>query len=193
MPAETDPCHGQHAVAGKVMARRRASKSPGCPMRVVYALGLRKATVPKTHIILHHSLTKDGETVSWAAIEKYHRETNGWRDIGYHAGVELVTGNADLVGYAFQGLVGRPPSAVAAACPQGNMNVLGLHLCFVGNFDLAPPSDEILRRAALRFILPWMSEHGIDVERIKGHRDFNPAKSCPGRLFDIDRVRRMVS
>lgn len=142
--------------------------------------------------MLHHSLTADGDTVSWPAIEKYHREVQHWLDIGYHAGIEDVTGNPELELYDYQGLVGRPVRAKASACPEGNMNELAIHLCFVGNFDLKPPPKEMLERAALRFIIPWMLEFKIPAANIVGHRDFNPHKTCPGKLFDIHGVREMV-
>jgi len=142
--------------------------------------------------MLHHSLTKDGETVSWGAIERYHRETMGWRDIGYHAGVE-VTGFATLGRYANQALYGRSVNSPAAACKEGNMNSLALHVCIVGNFDLVPPSSGILEVLKRRILLPWMDQFGITADRIVGHRDYATYKSCPGTKFDIDVVRRMVT
>lgn len=146
----------------------------------------------RTHIMIHHSFTDDSKTVSWPAIEKYHRETNGWRDIGYHRGVELVTADPGLASYRYQALIGRADRDQAAACPQGNMNVLALHVCCVGNYDLAPPPDELLIVLRNRVLVPWMQEFGITPERIVGHRDFNPAKSCPGLKFDLDKLREMV-
>lgn len=147
----------------------------------------------KTHIMLHHSLTKDGGAVSWSAIEKYHREHEGWRDIGYHAGVECVTDNADLAAYRFQALYGRGVLEQAAACPQALMNVKALHVCCVGNFDVEEPPRGLLLVLVNRILLPWMLQFGIAPDRIVGHRDFNEDKSCPGRLFDIDAVRRMCA
>jgi hypothetical protein len=142
--------------------------------------------------MVHHSLTPDGDTVSWPAIEKYHRETNGWRDIGYHAGIELVTGNPDLDQYKYQALIGRPVMVQASACPQGDMNRFALHVCCVGNFDLVAPSLKMLTVLVERILLPWMSQFGISYDHIVGHRDFNPAKTCPGTRFDLDGLRRMV-
>jgi len=169
---------------------------------------------PIEYIVLHHSATQDGPTVSWPAIERFHREERGWRDIGYHAGVEQVLAlppltSSALAPYAWQGLVGRPPGAVAAACQEAGMNSKGLHLCLVGNFDLAPPPLRLLEVAARRFIIPWMSEYGITPDRVIGHRDaglmagfdwrvmgpigVRQYKTCPGLRFDLELVRRMVA
>lgn len=164
----------------------------------------------KRFIVLHHSATKDSGTVSWPAIEKFHRETNGWRDVGYHGGVEQVAPlDGDLRDYAYQALVGRPDYDVAAACKEAGMNAVGIHLCFVGGFDAAPPPKRMLEVGAQRFIIPWMREHGITPDRIIGHRDaglmegkdwrkisaggVREYKSCPGAQFNIDAVRSLVS
>jgi hypothetical protein len=137
----------------------------------------------KTHIIIHHSLTADGQTVSWGAIERYHRGL-GWVDIGYHAGVELI-------GDTFYALYGRPEYQFAAACKEERMNQVGLHVCCVGNYDLVSPPDELLSTLAVRIIVPWLYRYDIPLERIMGHRDFAAYKSCPGTQFNLDKLRRL--
>lgn len=146
-------------------------------------------------IVLHHSLTKDGATVSWGAIEDYHRRVEGWRDIGYHYGVELV-------GDRFYVMLGRPENENAAACREAEMNARGVHVCFVGNYDELPPTLSMIEVAVRRVLLPVMHRHGITPERIIGHRDAGAMagfdwhkgqyKTCPGRAFDLDLVRRLV-
>lgn len=146
----------------------------------------------RTHIVVHHSLTADSGTVSWAAIERHHIETQGWNDIGYHAGIEIVA-SSKFGRFAYQALLGRPEDQVAAACKEGDMNDVGLHVCCVGNFDLAPPSLEMITRLVQRVIGPWMRRYSIPPERIVGHRDFATYKSCPGMRFDLDVIRRAVT
>lgn len=142
--------------------------------------------------MVHHSLTKDSGTVSWAAIEKHHRVTQGWREIGYHAGIELVTESADLRDYRYQALLGRPEREIAAACKEGRMNELALHVCCVGDYDTTAPPLAMLQRLCGRVLLPWMSRYGIGPDNIVAHRDFAKYKSCPGLKFDMDALRRMV-
>jgi N-acetylmuramoyl-L-alanine amidase len=141
--------------------------------------------IAPTHIIIHHSATADSGTVSWGAIEEYHTKTQGWADIGYHAGVELVNGKA----YA---LIGRGLQYVAAATKESNMNTNGLHVCVVGDFDKVAPSEAVLKVLAERVVGPWMKQFKIPVANVKGHRDYTPSKTCPGTKFSLENFRKRL-
>lgn len=138
-----------------------------------------------TYIIVHHSLTEDSKTVSWGAIERYHTEVKGWKDIGYHAGIELIGGD-------YYALIGRSDQEDAAAVKEANMNQLGLHVCCIGNYDNMPPTISMLEALVKRIIKPWMVEYNIGIDHIKAHRDYAPYKSCPGTQFNMDQLRNMV-
>lgn len=140
----------------------------------------------KTHIILHHSLTKDSLTASWPAIRKYHKYTLGWVDIGYHAGIEEIRYPGE-----YEILIGRDYFETGAHCPQGQMNRKGFGFCFTGNFDVLRPPERMLDKAA-GYLASVCRLGNISPDNIKGHRDFNPHKSCPGKLFDIDDFRNRV-
>jgi len=143
----------------------------------------------KTHLVIHHSLTADSGSVSWQAIRRYHMETNGWRAIGYHLGVEMISG----VTSRYELLAGRPLTWSAAAAKEQRMNSRGIHVCFVGNYDEKQPPAEMLA-----FALPHLAAicdlAGIQVDRrhVIGHREVAPYKSCPGKLFDMDEFVRLL-
>jgi len=147
------------------------------------------------YVVIHHSLTKDGQVVDWDAIRKYHREVNGWSDIGYHYGIERV-GNGLLL------QVGRPESQTGAHTKEMHMNGKSLGICVVGNFDLAPPGLEVLRFLS-EIVRRKVSEHGIPVNAVLGHREVGAMagfdwkkghyKSCPGKYFPMDTLRAMLS
>ena len=140
--------------------------------------------LPRTHIMLHHSLTRDGKTVSWGAIRRHHVEARGFGAIGYHYGVELVGDHYEI-------LMGRSELDPAAACPEEEMNARALHVCCIGNFDDAPPPRAMLEALVGLVILPAMVEYGLPPERIIGHHDVDPTRSCPGSQFDLNVVRMM--
>ncbi len=137
------------------------------------------------HIIIHHSLTKDGLTVSWEAIRRHHMETMGWSDIGYHFGVELMPdGNYHI-------LTGRPLNKEGAHCKEEKMNHFGIGFCFVGNFDEEVPPMAMLVKASV-YIKGLMELFNIIPANVRGHRDYATYKSCPGRKFDMTIFRDLL-
>ena len=122
-------------------------------------------------VIIHHSLTKDGKTVDWDGIKRYHMQEKGWSDIGYHLGVERING-------VLTALTGRPLDKIGAHC-LGHNDCIGI--CIVGNFDLAPPDDETLRYAAA-LVSGYLRMFELEVASIHRHHEYHP-KSCPGTRF----------
>lgn len=137
-------------------------------------------------IIVHHSLTEDSGTVSWGAIRAYHKEIQKWKDIGYHAGIEQVLSGG--LPY-YEALIGRIWDEPGAHTRGHNHDSLAI--CFIGNFDKSVPGRELLDAGAA-VIAYWLRIFNLTIEDIYGHRDFNPAKSCPGKNFDMDRLKMIV-
>lgn len=133
----------------------------------------------KRRVVLHHSATVDGETFSWAAIRRYHTATLGWRDIGYHFGVELV---GDPFGSHQEIMVGRMLAEDAAAVKEKHMNKLGVHICVVGNFDLAPPPPAQYQ-LTLKLVRSLLGILRLEPGDVDFHRTYATYKSCPGKKF----------
>lgn len=147
----------------------------------------------KTHIVIHHSLTKDSGSVSWGAIRDYHL-AKGWRKIGYHYGVELVGDFHEI-------LIGRFSNETGAHAREMGMNRIAIGICVVGNFDNEVPSATLLNR--VRNLVLWkMDNHEIPAQNVIGHREVGKMagfdwrkgeyKSCPGSQFDMAAFRRSL-
>jgi len=140
-------------------------------------------------IVLHHSYKpmmadwKGGVTVQ--AIQRYHMETQGWDDIGYHY----------LIGPDGSVWAGRGPLTIGAHCggnpPKGVRRVFGntgsLGICLIGDFDHEEPTlDQI---ASLTALVVWLQgEHNIPKHAIFGHCEAwsRPPKTCPGRNLFLE-------
>ena len=132
-------------------------------------------------ILIHHSLTKDGNLVDWATIDHYHRTQMGMVCIGYNFGIERIGGK--LIFHC-----GRPLNMLGAHCRGMNDKAIGF--LFTGNFDLAPPDEETLL-FSIPFLKAIMYAFQIPPEHIKGHRSY-AIKTCPGKLFPLDKLREML-
>lgn len=131
-------------------------------------------------IVIHHSLTVDGATVSWPAIRKYHINELGWKDIGYHWGIEQV-------GESFEILKGRMDNECGAHCKQAGMNKKSISICLVGNFDECEPPVAMMQK--LKRLLRWLMElYKIPVEAIYPHNFFAKYKTCPGKAFPFNQL-----
>lgn len=130
------------------------------------------------YIMIHHSLTKDGQVVDWNAIRRYHIKTRGWRDIGYNYGVEKVNG-------VYQVMLGRDLNIPGAHCKHSNMNRLAIGICVVGNYDNRVPSIKSLNLLAAAVVVPLMRKYDIPIENIVRHHDYTPYKTCPGKMFPM--------
>ena len=146
-------------------------------------------------IIIHCSAGPDRVTRDWDAIREYHKRPKhrggrGWRDVGYHFGVELVGKNYEVVR-------GRSPLDSGAHCLEQNMNYRSLGICLVGGdpyegFGEKYPLPDAQLGVAVRLCVDLCREFGIPVKNIKAHRDFATYKPCPGLGVDMDRFRATV-
>ena len=71
------------------------------------------------------------------------------------------------------------------------MNRKAIHVCFVGNYDLVPPSDLMLSVAVKRLLVPLLKRYQIPTGNIVRHHDYATYKTCPGTMFPMDKLRSM--
>jgi hypothetical protein len=208
-----------HLVAVPAAARRIAARAsaraaqaggvqPGSPPPIIPRAAWGADAVPPRAApsygtvqaaFVHHTVTVNEYAPTDSAaivlgIAKFHRDTNGWNDIGYNF---LV----DRYGQVFEGRAGGVDQAVIGAQAQG-YNAQSTGVAQIGTYTAAGITDQAMEATAQ--LLGWkLSLHGVPavgtvvltsnggrdnrfaagtpvtVNRICGHRD-GDATSCPG-------------
>ena len=68
------------------------------------------------------------------------------------------------------------------------MNFNSIGICFIGNYDLAPPPDAMMKRAVEVFA-PIIRR--LNIEYVRPHSEF-AAKTCPGKQFPMQRFQKAL-
>jgi hypothetical protein len=195
--------------ARRLRGRARASQAtPATPFPLITRDQWGAAAVPPRTdpeygavelAFVHHTVTANdyGPEDSAAivlGIARYHRDSNGWNDIGYNF---LV----DRYGQIFEGRAGGIDEPVVGAQAQG-YNSVSTGIACLGTFESVAMTDAGMK--SLARVIGWkLSVHGVPVQgevtvisaggadnrysagtpvtlqRISGHRD-GDATSCPG-------------
>jgi uncharacterized protein with LGFP repeats len=201
---------GPAAPAPLARAAARRRQIPGAPVIITRAEWGGDAVVPRAApsygqvqlAFVHHTVNANdyGPEDSAAivlGIAKYHRDHNGWNDLGYNF---LV----DQYGQIFEGRAGGIDLAIVGAQAQG-FNSVSTGVACIGTYTSVAQTEAGIE--ALARIIGWkLSYHGVPVagavtvtsaggetnrfpagtpvtfQRISGHRDGN-ATSCPGDVL----------
>jgi hypothetical protein len=202
------PAAGRRSPVARAAAAPRQQAAPGTPPTIIPRAAWGAAAVPPRAApdygvvqmaFVHHTVTANDYTPDQSAsmvlaIAKYHRDTNGWNDIGYNF---LV----DQYGQVFEGRAGGIDQAVIGAQAQG-YNSQSTGVAVLGTFTAVPIPEAAM--ASITQLLGWkLTLHGVPCEggltiisgggslnryssgtpvamqRISGHRD-GDSTECPG-------------
>jgi hypothetical protein len=137
------------------------------------------STDGKTKMAIHYTVTpSDNPAAQVRAIQRYHMDTKGWCDIGYHF---LVGADGSLY-------EGRPLQLVGAHV--GGHNTGNIGVSFIGCFHpsgcsgMGPTTPQAAMIDAGGRLLGALSRlYGIPLSReaVKGHREYpGTSTNCPG-------------
>jgi N-acetylmuramoyl-L-alanine amidase-like protein len=196
-------------VTGRARPRARAAQEaqpPIVPRAEWGASQCRPRTAPDHGEVLaahiHHTVNANTYSVAEApavvlAICRYHRNSNGWNDVGYNF---LV----DRFGTIYEGRAGGIDQAIMGAQAQG-FNAQTTGIASIGDHrsvEQTPAAMEAIARL-IRWKLPlhgqptsgtvslvsaggetsrYAAGRRVTVQRVLGHRDTN-ATTCPGAAF----------
>jgi len=180
----------------------------GCPPRESADYG----TVKAVHV--HHTVSLNDYAPTEApamvlAICRYHRNSNGWDDIGYNALVDkygvLYEGRAGgldqpVIGAQAQGFNSETAGIASiadhtsvGATPQ-TLDALARYIRWKLQVHLQPLSGPVTLRSSGGSSSKYGAGAQVTVERVLGHRDTGRT-ACPGQLLydQLDALRAMVA
>ena len=197
------------AQGGKpAMVSRRAWGASKCTPRERPAYGQVRAAFVH-HTVNANSYSREEAPDVVLGICLYHRNSNGWDDVGYNF---LV----DRFGTIYEGRAGGADSAVVGAQAQG-YNAQSTGIANMGTYTSVRQTPEAIRAVSriIRWKLPlhgapttgpvtlvstggssnrYPAGRSVALQRVSGHRDTG-ATSCPGDALyaQLPEIRRLVA
>lgn len=137
------------------------------------------------HIVVHTAAAANaqGQPVYQTAedVDRYHREHNGWKRIGYHSFIERDgRERRDIC---------RGDDEVGAHVQGKNEHTLGV--CVAGHGDFADflPAQ---RRVLVDRCVAWCRIYKLNAAAVVGHRELGSDKTCPGLKVNMAAIRAEV-
>lgn len=117
-------------------------------------------------LVIHHSVVYRGSDIATMhEIQRSHRQTRGWADVGYHF---MVGKSGDI----FEGRDIRVRGTHVEGYNTGSLGV-----CLLGNFTWETITDAQLN--GLQVLMNWLVPY-LNIPCLAAHRDFNGQTECPG-------------
>jgi N-acetylmuramoyl-L-alanine amidase len=129
-----------------------------------------------TKIIIHTAAFRGEADIN--TVEQWHL-ARGFARVGYHWYIRR-DGTTQA---------GRPEDIMGAHCKAGGMNRVSIGVCFEGHGDFQPLTpDQIYAWGHLYAQI--RQRWGITPENVHGHNEFEPNKTCPGKLISVAKLRQ---
>ena len=129
--------------------------------------GISKITVHHEGSDAFTSTSQSATARRLESIRRYHVDSQGWADIGYHYIV-------DPAGRVWEG---RPVERQGAHVRDNNPHNLGVMV--LGNFDQQSPTYAA-SKSLDDFVAAMMRKYSVPVSRVYTHQEIRPT-ACPGR------------
>lgn len=132
-------------------------------------------------IVLHCTDSDDSLDIGFREVDEWHRQRGWLSPSGISCGYHYIVRRDGKIEK------GRPESEIGAHCEGQNSKSIGI--VWVGRKQIAKPQYESL----LKKLRDIIDRHGISIEKVYGHTEFNPHKTCPNLSMPFVRANLLFT
>jgi N-acetyl-anhydromuramyl-L-alanine amidase AmpD len=169
-----------------------SARTKGAPDKKTVPSTMSKAEKPEAswrYVVIHHSGTTRGNVQSIHQEHRQRRDADGnhWLGIAYH----FVIGNGEgMADGAVEATFRWSEQIHGAHAGNSLVNARGIGICLIGDFEKQPPTKAQLR-SVTELVQELAAKYQIPRSGLIGHSSVR-ATACPGRLFPLERIRKLI-